>query len=136
MAVGGSLIAFASLLGSGWFAALSVEVVTALATLGYYWLGGRDSDLGAMFGSRADERQASIELRAPSEYRTASDGVGGQRDVRRRDRRLRDRDCTWRCDLAVRTLHRGRGGVVPRGLRALPRQSMILGRRLSTSDHM
>jgi hypothetical protein len=64
MAVGGSLIAFASLLGSGWVAAISVEVVTVLATLGYYWLGGRDSDLGAMFGSRTDERQASIEMRA------------------------------------------------------------------------
>ena len=64
MAVGGSMIALASLLGSGWFAAVSVAAVTALATSAYYWLGGRDSDLGAMFGCRTDERQTSIEVRA------------------------------------------------------------------------
>ena len=64
MAVGGSAIALASLIRSGWSAALSVEVFTVIATIAYYALGGRDSDLGAVIGSRPDERQASIEMRA------------------------------------------------------------------------
>jgi hypothetical protein len=64
MAVGGSAIALASLVGSGWAAALLVELFTVAATIGYYVLGGRDTDLGAVFGSRPDERQATIEMRA------------------------------------------------------------------------
>ena len=64
MAVGGSAIALASLVSSGWSAAIGVEVVTVAATFGYYVLGGRDSDVGAVFGARPDERQASIEMRA------------------------------------------------------------------------
>jgi hypothetical protein len=64
MAVTGSAIALASLIGSGWSAALSVELFTVIATIGYCRLGRRDSDLGAMVGSRPDERQASIGLRA------------------------------------------------------------------------
>ena len=64
MAVVGSAIAVASFVGSGWATALLVEAVTVAATVGYYVLGGRDSDLGAVVGSRPDERQASIEMRA------------------------------------------------------------------------
>jgi len=64
MAIGGSAIAVASLVGSGWAAAIEVELFTVAATIGYYVLGGRDSDVGAVFGARPDERQASIEMRA------------------------------------------------------------------------
>jgi hypothetical protein len=64
MAVGGSIIALASLIGNGWKDAAGVEVVTVLATIGYYVLGGRDSDAGAMVGSRPDERQVSIQQQA------------------------------------------------------------------------
>ena len=38
----------------------AVEVVTIIGACGYYLLGARDSDVGALFGSRPDERQASI----------------------------------------------------------------------------
>jgi hypothetical protein len=64
MAVGGSVIAVASLVGNGWKDAARVEVVTVLATIGYYIVGGRDSDVGAMVGSRPDERQVSIQQQA------------------------------------------------------------------------
>jgi hypothetical protein len=64
MATGGSAIALASLASSGWGSALSVEAFMIVATIGYYVLGGRDSEFGAIFGSRPDERQASIGMRA------------------------------------------------------------------------
>ena len=64
MALGGSAIALATLVGSGWAAALAVAAVTVGATVGYYVLGGHDSDLGAWFGSRPDERQSTLEVRA------------------------------------------------------------------------
>jgi hypothetical protein len=41
-----------------------VEAVTVAAAIGYYVLGGRGSDLGAIVGHQADERQASIRIRA------------------------------------------------------------------------
>ncbi|MGH9028037.1 MAG: hypothetical protein ACRDV4_00235 [Acidimicrobiales bacterium] len=64
MMTGGSAIAVGSLVGSGWGAAAAVEVVTIAAAIGYYALGGRDSDIGAISGSRLDERQATIGTRA------------------------------------------------------------------------
>jgi hypothetical protein len=45
-------------------AALPVEAVTVAAAIGYYVLGGRSSDLGAIVGHRTDERQAGIRIRA------------------------------------------------------------------------
>jgi hypothetical protein len=64
MAIGGSAIALATLVNSGWEAALFVELFTIAATTGYYVLGGRDSDAGALFGSRPDERQMSVGMKA------------------------------------------------------------------------
>jgi hypothetical protein len=64
MAIGGSAIALATLVNSGWQAALPVEAFTIAATIGYYVLGGRDSDFGAIFGGRSDERQASAGMKA------------------------------------------------------------------------
>ena len=64
MAVGGSVIAAAVVIGQGWAAAVPVEVVTIAAAIGYYVLGGRGSDLGAIVGRRTDERQESIRIRA------------------------------------------------------------------------
>jgi hypothetical protein len=60
----GSAIALGAWIGTGWGAALAVELVTVIAAGGYYFLGGKDTDVGALFGSRPDERQASIGLRA------------------------------------------------------------------------
>ena len=66
MAVGGSVIAAAVVIGQGWAAAAPVEAVTIAAAIGYYVLGGRGGDLGAIIGHRADERQESIRVRARS----------------------------------------------------------------------
>jgi hypothetical protein len=64
MATGGSVIAAAVLIGQGWAAAVPVEIVTIAAAIGYYLLGGRSGDLGAIIGHQADERQESIRVRA------------------------------------------------------------------------
>jgi hypothetical protein len=64
MAVLGTAIAIGSWVGSGWKSAVGIEIVTVVATVAYFMLGGRDSDFGALFGSRADERQISISMRA------------------------------------------------------------------------
>jgi hypothetical protein len=64
MAIGGSAIAIAAWIGQGAGGAVAIEIVTIVATVGYFVLGGRDSDFGAIFGSRPDERQANIDLRA------------------------------------------------------------------------
>lgn len=60
MVVVGSLIAVASLVGRGWLPGASTEVVTLVAAYGYYVVAGRDTDTGALVGSRADERQAAL----------------------------------------------------------------------------
>jgi len=60
----GSAIALGSWIGQGWKAAIGVELITVVAACGYFVLGCRDSDLGALFGAKADERQATIGMRA------------------------------------------------------------------------
>jgi hypothetical protein len=60
----GSSIAVGAWIGYGWGAALGIEAVTIAGAALYYLLGGRDSDVGALFGSRPDERQASINMRS------------------------------------------------------------------------
>ena len=64
MAIGGTVIAAAVVIGQGWAAAVPVEVVTIAAAIGYYVLGGRGSDLGAIVDRRTDERQESIRIAA------------------------------------------------------------------------
>jgi hypothetical protein len=64
MAFGGTVIAGAVLIGQGWAAAVPVEAVTVGAVIGYYLLGGRSSDLGAIAGHQADERQGGIRIRS------------------------------------------------------------------------
>ena len=66
MAIGGTVIAAAVVIGQGWAAAVPVEVVTIAAAIGYYLLGGRGGDLAAIIGRRSDERQESIRVRARS----------------------------------------------------------------------
>lgn len=38
--------------------------MTLIGACGYFVLGGRDSDIGALLGSKPDERQAGIGMRA------------------------------------------------------------------------
>jgi hypothetical protein len=63
-AVLGSGIAVGAWIGSGWGAALGVELITVLGASAYFVVGGRDSDLGALMGSRPDERQVGIGMRS------------------------------------------------------------------------
>jgi peptidoglycan/LPS O-acetylase OafA/YrhL len=59
----GSLIAMIDLFVKGWTYAAECEGIALAATLGYYWLGGTDTHLGATPTSRADERQSGISQR-------------------------------------------------------------------------
>jgi hypothetical protein len=60
----GSAIAVGAWIGSGWAAAVGIETVAIAGAIFYYLFARRDSDVGALFGSRPDERQASISMRS------------------------------------------------------------------------
>jgi hypothetical protein len=63
MVTGGTAFAIAIVIGQGWGNAIPFEaVILALAIASYVW-GGRDTDRGALMGSRADERQASLQMK-------------------------------------------------------------------------
>jgi hypothetical protein len=62
--VGGTIIAGAIAIGHGWSNAALAEGITILLGVGYYLLAGSDSDLGAVYGNRADERQVQVVMRA------------------------------------------------------------------------
>ena len=62
--IGGSIIALAVGIGHGWSKALITEVVVMVLAGGYYVLTGGNSDLSAIYGGRADERQHLVYLRA------------------------------------------------------------------------
>ena len=47
----------------GWGAAVGGMVVFSVLAAGYYVWGGKDTDMGAIIGSRADERQASLYMK-------------------------------------------------------------------------
>ena len=64
MIVGGGGLAAADAVGQGWKQAIGVAVITVIAAIGYYIVGGRDSDYGAMIGSKVDERQNLLRTRA------------------------------------------------------------------------
>jgi hypothetical protein len=48
---------------AGWIRALPVIIVVGGVAVFNFWLGGRDSDPGALAGGRADERQAALRRR-------------------------------------------------------------------------
>jgi hypothetical protein len=60
----GTGLAAAVLVGQGWHNAVLVEVVTAIAAVGYFLLGGLNGDVGAIYGSSGDERQQLVRQRA------------------------------------------------------------------------
>jgi hypothetical protein len=61
---GGTVIALAVGIGHGWSNALIAEVVALCIAAGYYLLTGSNSDVGAIYGNRADERQRIVYWRA------------------------------------------------------------------------
>jgi hypothetical protein len=58
----GLVLTVAVLVVVGWTAAAPVAAVTAVSAIAYYVIGGTDTDVGALIGSRADERQSSVRL--------------------------------------------------------------------------
>ncbi len=60
----GSVIAAAVAIGHTWAEALITEIVTLVFSVAYYVLTGRDSDVGAIYGQRSDERQQEVRARA------------------------------------------------------------------------
>jgi hypothetical protein len=63
MAIIGTAAAAAIAVSQGWKTAIPFEVIMLVIAIGYYVWGGKDSDLGAVIGSRADERQASLQTK-------------------------------------------------------------------------
>jgi uncharacterized membrane protein len=64
VAVAGSVLAGAVAIGHFWGDALITEVITLLLGIGYFALTRSDSDVGAIYGRRADERQRQVLLKA------------------------------------------------------------------------
>ncbi|MGH3259157.1 MAG: hypothetical protein ACRDOU_27790 [Streptosporangiaceae bacterium] len=56
--------AAAEAVGYGWHNAIPVALVTVVLAVGFFRVGGRDNDIGAIYGSRGDERQRMVRLRA------------------------------------------------------------------------
>jgi hypothetical protein len=63
VAVLGTAATTAVVIGQGWAPAIYVEIAWIALAAGYYAWGGRDTDRGALMGSRADERQASLQMK-------------------------------------------------------------------------
>ena len=57
MLAGGAVICAVAVIGWGWRSLISLGPVTIISVVGYYVLGGRDSDFAAMLREQADERQ-------------------------------------------------------------------------------
>jgi uncharacterized membrane protein AbrB (regulator of aidB expression) len=65
MMIGGTAFAAATFTGQGLKAAIPLEILTIVSAIGFYLLGKRDSDIGALMSHRRpDERQASIKIRS------------------------------------------------------------------------
>jgi hypothetical protein len=47
----------------GWVTVAVLGPVVVIAAAGYYLWGGRDSDVGALIGHKADERQVNLQLK-------------------------------------------------------------------------
>jgi hypothetical protein len=63
VAVLGTAATAAVVVSQGWTTAIYVAIAWVVLAVGYYIWGGKDSDVGAVIGSRADERQASLEMK-------------------------------------------------------------------------
>jgi hypothetical protein len=64
MLILGTGLAAAVLVGQGRHNAILVEVVAVIAAVGYFLLGGLNTDVGAIYGSSGDERQQLVRLPA------------------------------------------------------------------------
>jgi uncharacterized membrane protein len=60
----GSIISGAVAIGHTWNDAVVAEAVTVLLSFVYFMMTKSDSDIGAVYGNRADERQMHVVLKA------------------------------------------------------------------------
>jgi hypothetical protein len=58
----GLALAIAATVVAGWVAGVPVAAIAAVSAIAYYWLGGTETDFGALIGSRPDERQTGVLL--------------------------------------------------------------------------
>ena len=63
MVVLGAVLAVIFGAAQGWWGAVIILGSFLALAAGYYVWGGKDTDVGAIIGSRADERQASLQMR-------------------------------------------------------------------------
>jgi hypothetical protein len=62
--VAGTIVAAAVGIGHTWAGAVATEIVTVVVSGVYYLVTGSDSDIGAIYGHRSDERQREVRLMA------------------------------------------------------------------------
>jgi peptidoglycan/LPS O-acetylase OafA/YrhL len=62
--VAGTIVAGAVAIGHTWADAIATEVVTFILSGIYYLVTGSDSDIGAIYRQRTDERQREVRLKA------------------------------------------------------------------------
>lgn len=62
--VAGTIVAGAVAIGHTWAGAIATEVVTVIVSGFYYVVTGSDSDIGAIYRQRTDERQREVRLKA------------------------------------------------------------------------
>jgi hypothetical protein len=62
-AVGGTVITVIVGISQGWVPAVVLAVATVVFTVGLYAWGGKDTDVGAVIGRRADERQTNLRMK-------------------------------------------------------------------------
>jgi uncharacterized membrane protein len=62
--VAGTMVAGAVAIGHTWPDAIAAEAVTLIVSGIYYLVTGSDSDIGAIYGQRSDERQREVRLKA------------------------------------------------------------------------
>jgi amino acid transporter len=62
--VAGTIVAGAVAIGHTWPGAIATEVVTVIVSGIYFLVTGSDSDIGAIYRQRTDERQREVRLKA------------------------------------------------------------------------
>ena len=77
MVVLGAVAAVVFGLAHGWGPAVGVMVPFLALAAGYYAWGGEDTDMGAIIGSRPDERQASLQMKVTALQGKVMAGAAG-----------------------------------------------------------
>ena len=77
MLVGGAAIAAVAVPARGWGTLVTLGPLVAVLAVGWYLVGGRDSDFGALMRDTADERQAYRRLKTQALVGIVTSGAVG-----------------------------------------------------------